>query len=69
MRIAGELLRAMTQGLMAVMMTRANFKSELRLGVTTIRSRENNPFQFCVDPDDALERLLWAPEQGLPGPL
>ena len=68
MRIAGELLRAMTQGLMAVMMTRANFKSELRLGVTTIRSRENNPFQFCVDPDDALERLLWRPSKGFLDP-
>ncbi len=39
--------------MIAVMIARASFKSELRLEVTTIRSRENNPFQFCVDTDDA----------------
>jgi len=64
LRASGELLRAMTHGLMAVMMARASFKSELRLGVTTIRASDNNPFQFCADPEDALERLLWRPSRG-----
>ncbi|MGD8207831.1 MAG: type VI secretion system-associated FHA domain protein TagH, partial [Thiohalocapsa sp.] len=68
MRLSGQLLRAMTEGLMAVMMARASFKSELRLEVTTITSRDNNPFQFCVDPDDALERLLWRPSRGFLDP-
>jgi type VI secretion system FHA domain protein len=58
----------MTEGLMAVMMARASFKSELRLEVTTIRSRDNNPFQFCVDADDALERLLWRHSRGFLDP-
>ncbi|UHD16094.1 type VI secretion system-associated FHA domain protein TagH [Thiocapsa bogorovii] len=58
MQTSGQLLRAATEGMIAVMMARASFKSELRLEVTTIRSRENNPFQFCVDADDAIDRLL-----------
>ncbi|MGB5834435.1 MAG: type VI secretion system-associated FHA domain protein TagH [Thiohalocapsa sp.] len=68
LRTSGQLLRAMTEGMMAVMMARASFKSELRLEVTTIRSRENNPFQFCVDPDDALDRLLWRRSRGFLDP-
>ncbi|MFE8034345.1 type VI secretion system-associated FHA domain protein TagH [Thiohalocapsa marina] len=68
LRTAGQLLRSMTEGLMAVMMARASFKSELRLEVTTIRARENNPFQFSVDPADALERLLWRPSHGFLDP-
>ncbi len=68
LRLSGQLLREMTEGLMAVMMARASFKSELRLEVTTIRSRDNNPFQFCVDADDALERLLWRHSRGFLDP-
>ncbi|NCA70824.1 MAG: type VI secretion system-associated FHA domain protein TagH [Sphingobacteriia bacterium] len=64
MREAGALLRALAGGLMLSMMGRARFKNELRLGVTTIRPRENNPFKFSVDPDDLLERLLFRPGHG-----
>lgn len=58
LRTSGQLLRIATEGMLAVMMARSSFKSELRLEVTTIRSRENNPFQFCADADDVLDRLL-----------
>ena len=58
---AGALLRAMTAGLSATMMARSQFKSELRLGVTTIRRAENNPFKFSVTPEEAMERLLLRP--------
>jgi len=68
LRLAGQLLRAMTEGLITVMMARARFKSELRLEVTMIRSRDNNPFQFCVDADDALDRLLWRHGHGFLDP-
>ena len=54
----------MTQGLTATMQTRAQFKSELRLGVTTIRAADNNPFKFSVSADEALERLLFRPGAG-----
>ncbi len=58
---AGALLRTLTAGLTSTMMARAQFKSELRLGVTTIRRAENNPFKFSVSPEEALDRLLLHP--------
>jgi type VI secretion system FHA domain protein len=64
MRNAGRLLRALAAGLTLTMMGRAQFKSELRLGVTTIRPAENNPFKFSADPDDLLDRLLFRPSPG-----
>ena len=65
---AGALLRVLTAGLTDTMMTRASFKSELRLGVTTIRRTENNPFKFSVSPEEALERLLLRPNPGYLAP-
>jgi type VI secretion system FHA domain protein len=69
MRTSGQLLRAMTEGLMRVMMGRASFKSELRLEMTAIRSTNNNPFKFSVDPEDALAHLLFRPSRGFLQPL
>ena len=46
------------------MQARAQFKSELRLGVTTIRAAENNPYKFSVGVDEALDRLLFRPGPG-----
>jgi type VI secretion system FHA domain protein len=69
LREAGALLRALTTGLTATMMARAQFKSELRLGVTTIRRTENNPFKFSVSPEEALERLLLRPNPAYLPPL
>ena len=66
---AGALLRELVAGLIGIMMGRAQFKSELRLGVTTIRPVENNPFKFAVDPGDLLERLLLRPSPGFMPPL
>jgi len=64
---AGRLLRELTAGLTTTMQSRAQFKSELRLGVTTIRAAENNPFKFSVNADEALERLLFRPGSGFLG--
>ncbi|MGE5152924.1 MAG: type VI secretion system-associated FHA domain protein TagH [Bdellovibrio bacteriovorus] len=69
LRDSGALLRALTAGLAATLMARAQFKSELRLGVTTIRRAENNPFKFSVSPDEALERLLLRPNPAYLAPL
>ncbi|MEA3273767.1 MAG: type VI secretion system-associated FHA domain protein TagH [Pseudomonadota bacterium] len=68
-RCAGELLHAMTEGLMTVMMARAKFKSELRLEMTTIRAAENNPFKFSVDSEDALAHLLFRRSRGFLPPV
>jgi type VI secretion system FHA domain protein len=68
LRKAGALLRIMVGGLSTTLMARTQFKSEMRLGVTTIRATENNPLKFSVSVDDALERLLLRETQGfLPG--
>jgi type VI secretion system protein len=69
MRASGLLLRAMTEGLMRVMMGRTSFKSELRLEMTAIQSTKNNPFKFSVDPEDALAHLLFRPSRGFLHPL
>lgn len=67
---AGSLLRTLTAGLTTVMMARARFKNELRLGsVTTIRSTGNNPFKFSASPEEALERLLLRPNPAYLHPL
>jgi type VI secretion system protein len=68
MRTAGSLLRAITQGLMTVLLTRASFKSELRLEMTTIRSADNNPFKFSIDVEDALSHLLLRRSRGFLAP-
>ncbi|MBK1693137.1 hypothetical protein CKO09_00055 [Chromatium weissei] len=64
LRQAGELLRAFTTGLSATLMARAQFKNELRLGVTTIRAAENNPFKFSADTDSLLLQLLLQSNSG-----
>ncbi|WP_133512162.1 type VI secretion system-associated FHA domain protein TagH [Candidatus Thiosymbion oneisti] len=69
MRTTGLLLRAMTEGLMRVLMGRASFKNELRLEMTRIQATENNPFKFSVDPRDALAHLLFRPSRGFLPPL
>ncbi|MBK1717789.1 type VI secretion system-associated FHA domain protein TagH [Thiocystis violacea] len=69
LRDSGELLRALANGLVQTMMVRARFKSELRLGVTTIRAAENNPFKFSVGADDILDRLLFRPTPGFIPPV
>jgi type VI secretion system FHA domain protein len=69
MRTAGTLLRAVTQGLMTVLLTRATFKSELRLEMTTIRSADNNPFKFSVDVEDAIGHLLLRRSRGFLPPV
>jgi type VI secretion system FHA domain protein len=59
LREAGQLMRDLTAGLTATMQVRAQFKSELRCAVTTIRAVENNPYKFSVGVDEALERLFF----------
>jgi len=64
LRQAGELLRTLVTGLSATLMARAQFKNELRLGVTTIRAAENNPFKFSADTNSLLLQLLLQSNSG-----
>lgn len=62
LRHAGDLLRTLANGLVEVLKVRSNFKSELRLEMTTIQSSENNPFKFSLDLEQTLVRILAEPE-------
>lgn len=55
---AGEVMRAMTGGLMQVLSSRSSIKNEFRMNVTTIQPVENNPLKFSANIDDALENMF-----------
>jgi type VI secretion system protein ImpI len=54
----GRMLRAVVQGLIEALNTRADFRNQFRLPVTRVKMSENNPLKFAVDADDALASLL-----------
>jgi type VI secretion system FHA domain protein len=56
--MAGEVMRAMTGGLMQVLSSRSSIKNEFRMNVTTIQPVENNPLKFSANIDDALENMF-----------
>src|SRR4029450_3307661 len=46
------------QGLMGVLQSRTQIKSQFRLSMTSIRPVENNPLKFSRTPEDALQSLF-----------
>jgi len=56
--IIGQFVRHTVEGLLKVLRARSTIKNELRLGVTTVQPRDNNPIKFSADVDDALEPLF-----------
>jgi predicted component of type VI protein secretion system len=68
-RRAGELLRAMTGGTLALLTARMVAKRELGASATQLRTRENNPLKFSPDVDAALSHLLGPPERGFLQPM
>jgi len=69
MASAGKLLRVMSEGYKQILETRTSLKSEFRLGVTTIRPAQNNPFKFSIDANGALAKLLFPTEKGYLPPI
>lgn len=55
--VADFVLQA-TTGLLALLRSRSHIRSELRLDMTTIQPRENNPLKFSPTLEDALERMF-----------
>jgi len=53
-----ELLRASVKALMTAVAARAEIKNALRLEMTSIRARENNPLKFSASVHEALQLLL-----------
>lgn len=54
----GETFRVLVSGLRAVLIARAEIKSEFRIEQTMIRARGNNPLKFSANDEDAIAALL-----------
>lgn len=65
----GAMTREMVEGVIEILRARAEIKSQFRIHVTTIRPRENNPLKLAVHVDEALERLLEAPDSAYLPPM
>ena len=57
-RELGQVLRIVVQGLMEVLQSRAEIKSQLRMSMTRMQSSENNPLKFSPNVEAALHTLL-----------
>ena len=70
LRLAGEMLAVMTDGLTRALQNRAECKNELRLPRTTTNiAVGNNPFKFSPTAEAALATLLGEPQKGVLPPV
>ena len=68
MRLVGELLRAMVEGMLGLLAARTIAKRELGVSQTQLQTRQNNTLKFSPDAEAALGHLLGDPEQGFLSP-
>ncbi len=54
----GQIFRKLIDGTIAVLRSRAEFKSLCRVNMTVISATNNNPLKFTVSTDDVLRKLL-----------
>lgn len=54
----GQVLRIVVQGLMEVLQSRAEIKSQMRMNMTRMQAAENNPLKFSPNVEAALHTLL-----------
>ena len=64
MRVLGKVMIEAVEGTLRLMAVRATAKTELRVEVTTIRTRNNNPLKFSPNAPAALEQLMQPPLRG-----
>lgn len=67
--VVGQFVRHTVEGLLKVLRARSTIKNELRLGVTTVQPRDNNPMKFSVNVDDALDHLFVRQSKGYLPPI
>jgi len=67
--IFDQLMPLIVQGMMDVLKSRAEIKSQFRLALTTIKPVENNPLKFSPNPQDAMAHLFGGRQQGYLGPV
>jgi predicted component of type VI protein secretion system len=65
----GAIVRIVIQGMIEVLRTRGEVKSNFRMPVTSVRVVENNPLKFSLNADDALHNLFVKRNPGYLGPL
>jgi type VI secretion system FHA domain protein len=58
LRSIGQMFRKLIEGTVAVLRSRAEFKSLCRVNMTVIKATDNNPLKFTVSSDDVLRQLL-----------
>jgi type VI secretion system protein ImpI len=63
-----QLMPMIVQGMMDVLKSRAEIKSQFRLALTTIKPVENNPLKFSPNVDDAMSHLFGGQRSGYLGP-
>jgi type VI secretion system FHA domain protein len=64
MRLLGATLRQAIEGTVQLSAARATIKQELRVPVTALHTRDNNPLKFAPDAASALATLLQPPMPG-----
>jgi predicted component of type VI protein secretion system len=65
----GQMFRKLIDGTVAVLRSRAEFKSLCRVNMTVIRATNNNPLKFTVSTDDVLLQLLENKTDGFLNPI
>ncbi|WAK00367.1 type VI secretion system-associated FHA domain protein TagH [Methylobacter sp. YRD-M1] len=68
-RRIGLMFRKLVEGTVAVLRSRAEFKSQFRVSVTTIKTTNNNPLKFAVTTEDALTHLVKNGQSGFKDPV
>jgi type VI secretion system protein len=65
----GHILRTVVHGLIHVLQSRMEVKSNFRMPVTSIRPVENNPLKFSLNTEDALHNLFVKRNPGYLSPV
>lgn len=68
MRVAGIILKTLTEGMMGVLSARDSLKMQLNMDRTQIKQVKNNPLKFSSSPQEAMARML-TQEQGYMDPV
>ncbi len=68
MRVAGVILRTLTQGMMEVLQARSSVKTHFQMDTTQIQSARNNPLKFSTDSTEAMAHML-KQEKGYMDPI
>lgn len=58
MRIAGIIMRTLTEGMMGVLKSRESVKSQFNMDRTQIKSYKNNPLKFSSSAQEAMVKML-----------